>query len=1084
MLRWHQELLDHGFFFTALIIASLLGYSTKRIPVPHIVMPPLLLLLPFLVRLFLHPDSLLLSYDRNLFVSLLPFYWAALSAFLAQRYRGFLRAEQAGNILFLAILFSIAPGQIDTPILLIAYISLLLLVQLAILLLSSPIRLSTRKKTTSLLLVAGLILIAALSLIQPYEEKAVERGGGLIKPSLFRFDFSQFLRLESEISLSDDLVLITHKDPNNDHILLRRFVLSAYEQKKGFYRDPVEDEKVQAEHLKDAPRESQEPSSLREIHRYRQEYFLVNFDPDSFIALNQPVQVVPYKSWDSSSFNAAYAVESDTSDALPFELIDAVPPNYTQKTFNLNKKEYERYTHYGEDIRIRELAIQMSEGLDGYWDRIQAIYEHLKYGEYSYSLKPGLASNGDQLGRFLFESKKGYCSYFAFSMALLVRSLGVPARIAVGFFIDPSTGTLDYYPVRSDMAHAWVEVYFPSYGWIAYDPTTDQLAEGEDFRFSSGVPPELFERLMKEILEKRTTLSPQDSLTDSDTNYLSNLVATARASLSILWPYLLSFLLILFIVYRKLSNLLKSKLSRTDRKKTIYLARHCFKLLSSCGIQRKTGETYTEFALRCDADFDLGIGAIERAFTKAKFSASFENSDLKQAKQDYIHFKSLYRKEITLIRRFMSWIFPPNKQHTFFSILLSLILLAGNGSIGAQEPIIPSDLFFEEATIALNAELWDTAIERLQGGEKAYPDEPRFPVQLGNLYADKGLYSLAKEEYKKAEQLSPNDPSLLYSLSLTSGRLNQDADSAGYLERVIALRNDDRDAIGDLGWMYFKLHRLREGEHLLLETIDRLGFDRGFSMTLGTIYSDLYEYEASKKQYLDAIRDAESEGAKTFAAVAHYNLSILESRFYHYEEAYKQAELSLKSAERASGNLALGELLLKRLDFPKTFAAYHAANELDTSPLSKVNIADAYRQAGNLDEARAYAEKALSYKDASWMLNYGTDLVQHKRDLHQILMDVYAGLAEIQKSSPTASVQGYFRNLSRRLSYSVLGTYHRLLYYRACGDAGRSYDREGRALDAQINYYNAYKGYPRRALSYLREAREIEKSSSGLPSEL
>jgi transglutaminase-like putative cysteine protease len=44
-------------------------------------------------------------------------------------------------------------------------------------------------------------------------------------------------------------------------------------------------------------------------------------------------------------------------------------------------------------------------------------------------------------------------------MTLILRSLGIPSRVAVGFFIDPQDNAFDYYPVRSDMAHAWVEVY-------------------------------------------------------------------------------------------------------------------------------------------------------------------------------------------------------------------------------------------------------------------------------------------------------------------------------------------------------------------------------------------------------------------------------------------------------------------------------------------------------------------------------------------------------------------------------------------------------------------------------------------------
>jgi hypothetical protein len=134
-------------------------------------------------------------------------------------------------------------------------------------------------------------------------------------------------------------------------------------------------------------------------------------------------------------------------------------------------------------------------------------------------------------------------------MALILRSLGIPARVAAGFFIDPSTNTFDYYPVRSDMAHAWVEAPFPGYGWIEYDPTTDQLAEGEEFRFSAGVDQDLFERLMREILENHSRLRPKEGAENPDSVLgFSSLARRAGAFLKVYWPFLLIlFLAVLFV---------------------------------------------------------------------------------------------------------------------------------------------------------------------------------------------------------------------------------------------------------------------------------------------------------------------------------------------------------------------------------------------------------------------------------------------------------------------------------------------------------------------------------------------------------
>jgi len=77
----------------------------------------------------------------------------------------------------------------------------------------------------------------------------------------------------------------------------------------------------------------------------------------------------------------------------------------------------------------------------------------------------------DAVEYFLFEQKRGYCEQFSSSLAVMARSQGIPARVATGYVpgeYNPFTGLYD---VRASDAHAWVEVYFPGYGWTTFDPT-------------------------------------------------------------------------------------------------------------------------------------------------------------------------------------------------------------------------------------------------------------------------------------------------------------------------------------------------------------------------------------------------------------------------------------------------------------------------------------------------------------------------------------------------------------------------------------------------------------------------------------
>lgn len=89
---------------------------------------------------------------------------------------------------------------------------------------------------------------------------------------------------------------------------------------------------------------------------------------------------------------------------------------------------------------------------------------------YSYSLSPRASRYSSPYAAFLFDTREGYCQHFAGAMALLLRFNGIPARVAVGFTSGDRIGE-DLYQVTTNHAHAWVEVYFPAVGWVAFDPT-------------------------------------------------------------------------------------------------------------------------------------------------------------------------------------------------------------------------------------------------------------------------------------------------------------------------------------------------------------------------------------------------------------------------------------------------------------------------------------------------------------------------------------------------------------------------------------------------------------------------------------
>ncbi|MFW6293897.1 MAG: transglutaminase-like domain-containing protein, partial [Spirochaetota bacterium] len=348
--------------------------------------------------------------------------------------------------------------------------------------------LNRRTVLRGMLLAIPLLLVALLLSVRWYSTGGVEAGGGILRPTLFRFDFAPFVQLESEITMSEDLVLLYRRPGRPRRELIRRYVLADYDPRRGF---SVADDATSTPVA--------DPADYLDRELVVQEYFLVNLDPGTRLAINEPVAFTQFENWDDSSFTAAFSARSMVSRAPPFRLARA-------GTDGLSAARVRELTDYGDNEPIRLLAEEITEGLDGAFARARAIEAYL-HENYFYSLRPGIAADGDQLSHFLFESRKGYCSYYAFGMALMVRSLGIPARVAVGFFVDPGQEVLNFYPVLANMAHAWVEVYLGEYGWISFDPTSQTLAPGEEYEFGGGADPTELASLLEEILAQELRAS-------------------------------------------------------------------------------------------------------------------------------------------------------------------------------------------------------------------------------------------------------------------------------------------------------------------------------------------------------------------------------------------------------------------------------------------------------------------------------------------------------------------------------------------------------------------------------------------------
>jgi protein-glutamine gamma-glutamyltransferase len=122
------------------------------------------------------------------------------------------------------------------------------------------------------------------------------------------------------------------------------------------------------------------------------------------------------------------------------------------------------------DPRIPALAARLTAGLPTDLEQTRSIEQHLRQ-DYAYTLQLPAREPADPLAYFLFTRKKGHCEYFASAMAIMLRTLGIPARLATGFQSGVFNPLTDQWLVRASDAHTWVEAWIAGYGWTTFDPT-------------------------------------------------------------------------------------------------------------------------------------------------------------------------------------------------------------------------------------------------------------------------------------------------------------------------------------------------------------------------------------------------------------------------------------------------------------------------------------------------------------------------------------------------------------------------------------------------------------------------------------
>lgn len=209
------------------------------------------------------------------------------------------------------------------------------------------------------------------------------------------------------------------------------------------------------------------------------------------------------KSWISELNSAYFVYNTDNKDIKKFQEIRFEKLRSIKNYNKFDKKLLDYYTTNPTGPlfdSIADLAKEISKDAKTPIDKVLAVRDYFlskdEFGEpnFVYSLNVGKKddpniANARMLRTFLFKEKRGYCTYYAGASLFMLRALGVPTRFTVGFLTeDRADKNKGWYWFYSNQGHAWIQVYFPEYGWLDFDMTVSNT-DSRESPAPDGTPP-------------------------------------------------------------------------------------------------------------------------------------------------------------------------------------------------------------------------------------------------------------------------------------------------------------------------------------------------------------------------------------------------------------------------------------------------------------------------------------------------------------------------------------------------------------------------------------------------------------------
>ncbi|MGN1401617.1 MAG: transglutaminase domain-containing protein [Bacillus sp. (in: firmicutes)] len=285
--------------------------------------------------------------------------------------------------------------------------------------------------------------------------------------------------------------------------------------------------------------------------------------------------------------------------------------------------------------RVKDLAIDLTESEDNWFDKAKAIESYLKGPEFTYEHEdiPYPEEDEDFVDQFLFETKMGYCDHFSTAMVIMLRSIGIPAKWVKGYSEGEYVETMDgksIYEIRNNNAHSWVEVQFPT-GAVPFEPTKGftnsspfEYNTGSTMTSESGVREQGAQQVQQERdMPEQPTQNLEETGAETSTQKTSSTIVgkiKQNTGLIVFWSIVLLVMALWLYKNRQkwIPRLWIAYFRRKSDSESFTKAYFVLlKQLNRRGIKRKPSETLREYASYIDESFMMqDMGQLTVVFEK------------------------------------------------------------------------------------------------------------------------------------------------------------------------------------------------------------------------------------------------------------------------------------------------------------------------------------------------------------------------------------------------------------------------------------------------------------------------------------